>query len=193
MDKKKLTRLLDLSDANDGYVSVSEAKGLGIAQTYLCSLEEDGLFKKVSKGLYLKKGYARDVFYETSFRYRRAVFSFPSTLFLHGLVEEEHLSVNLPLNYLTQGIEGIACRHVGEKEYGLGQALVVTPRGNLVSSYDLERTMVDLVRHHEDFEINTFISIWRKAKEKSPYLEKLLAYAREFHVDGEIRLLLRLY
>ena len=193
MDKKKLERLLDLSDANDGYVSVAEAKGLGIAQTYLCSLEEDGLFQKVSKGLYLKKGYLRDPFYETAFRYRRVVFSFYSALYLHGLLQQERLSVNLPANYLTKGIEGIACRHVGEKEYSLGQCLVVTPRGNLVSSYDLERTMVDLIRHMEEFSNEEFLSLWKKGKEKSPYLEKLLRYGEEFHVSGELRLLLRLY
>ena len=193
MDKKKTEILFDLAESNDGYVSVSEAKQYGIAQTYLSSAESEGLFHKVCKGLYLKGGYERDPFYELSFRYKKAVFSFRSALFLHGLIDEETLEVNLPLNYFTSGIPGIVCAHAGAKEYGLGQSLVVTPRGNLVSSYDLERTMVDLLRHMDEFDNETFLSLWRKAKEKSPYLEKLFHYAEAFHVSGELKVMMRLY
>ncbi len=193
MDKKKTALLLDLAATNDGYVSVAEAKAYGIAQTYLCAAEEAGLFAKVSKGLYLKKGFERDRFYELFFRYHKAVFSLRSALFLHGLSDSETLAVNLPTNYLTKGIEGIACRHVGEKEYGLGQSLVVTPRGNLVNSYDLERTLIDLLRYNESFSKEKFLSLWLRGKEKSPYPEKLFSYAEAFHVDGELRLMMRLY
>ena len=193
MDKKKTALLLELSDTNDGYVSVAEAKGYGIAQTYLCSAEEEGLFLKVSKGLYIKKGYARDPFYELTFRYHKVVFSLESCLFLHGLKPEQTMTVHLPSNYLTQGIDGIFCRHVGNKEYQLGQSLVVTPWGNLVNAYDLERTLIDLLRAHNAFDKEEFLSLWRLGKEKSPYQEKLRAYAEAFHVSGELSLMEQLY
>ena len=193
MEKKKTAVLLELSDTNDGYVSVAEAKAYGIAQTYLCAAEEEGLFTKVSKGLYIKKGYARDPYYELMFRYRKAVFSLPSSLFLHGIVKEAELSVNLPANYMNKGVEGAHSRHVGEKEYALGQCLIVTPWGNLVNAYDLERTMIDLLRAHDNYSKETFVSLWLACKEKSPYPEKLGAYARAFHVEGELSLMDQLY
>ena len=189
MQKKKLTLLLELADDNDGYVSVADAKRYGIVQTYLCQAEEDGLFTKVAKGLYLKKGYGRDPFYELFFRYRKVVFSLDSALFLHGISQDLVLKVNLPTNYLTQGIEGIPCRHVGQKEYALGLSLAVTPWGNLVSAYDLERTLVDLIRYRDAFPKEAFLSYWRLGKEKAPNPERLSAYARAFHVEGELSLL----
>ena len=192
MEKKKTAILLELAEENDGYVSVSQAKDFGIAQTYLSSASEEGLFTRISKGLYLKRGYARDPFYELFFQYHKVVFSLRSALYLHGLSHEENLEVNLPLNYLTKGIPDIPCRHVGAKEYGLGQALVITPRGNMVNSYDLERTMIDLLRQHERFSKEEFLSLWRKGKEKSPYVEKLRDYAEAFHVEGELSLMMRL-
>lgn len=193
MDKKKTEILFDIVEDNDGYVSVSLARDFGVFQTYLCALEEQGFFTKVSKGLYVRKGYPRDIFYELSFRYHKAVFALPSALYLHHLAEEEVLQVNLPTNYLTSGIEGIKCRHVGEKEYRLGQSLVVTPRGNLVNSYDLERTLIDLLRARNNYEKEVFLSLWDKGMKKVPYRERLHSYAQAFHVEGELELLEYLY
>lgn len=193
MEKKKTAILLELAEDNDGYVSVAQAREFGIAQTYLSSATEEGYFVKISKGLYLKKGYSRDPYFELFFQYHKAVFSFRSALYLHGLSPSETVEVSLPLNYLTKGIPDIACRHVGAKEYGLGMALVITPRGNMVNSYDLERTLVDLLRHHDDFTKEEFLSLWAKGKEKSPYWDKLRAYAEAFHVEGELSLLRQLY
>ena len=41
-----MEKLLDLAEWNDGYVSVAEAKGFGISQTYLSQGEEAGVFQK---------------------------------------------------------------------------------------------------------------------------------------------------
>ncbi|MCR5348673.1 MAG: type IV toxin-antitoxin system AbiEi family antitoxin domain-containing protein [Bacilli bacterium] len=189
MEEKKTAVLLEYADLNDGYVSVESAKGQGIAQTYLSFAEKEGLFTKVSKGLYIKRGYMRDPFYELAFRYRKAVFSLKSCLFLHGVTQEETLEVHLPRNYCTHGIEGVSSRHVGEKEFTLGQSIVVTPRGNFVNGYDLERTMIDLLRNRVRYGKDDFLFLWRACKEKSPYREKLEAYAQAFHVEGELSLL----
>ena len=193
MDIKKTAVLLDLAERNDGYVSVSEAADFGVAQTYLCSAEEDGLFQKISKGLYLKKGYPHDRFYEVAFRYRKTVFARRSALYLHGLLEEETLEANLPSNYLTSGISGVRARHAGKKEYELGISLIVTPRGNLVNTYDLERTLIDVLRDIDSYTKEELLSIWEKAKEKSPYQDKMDAYASAFHVEGELSLMRKLY
>ncbi|MBQ7249875.1 MAG: type IV toxin-antitoxin system AbiEi family antitoxin domain-containing protein [Bacilli bacterium] len=189
MKKKNDELLLDLADENDGYVSAATARENGIAQTYLSNMCEQGIFIKAGKGLYRKRGYESDPFFELSFRYGKAVFSLDSCLFLHGLKDEQIISVYLPTNYLTRGIEGITCRHVGKKEYLTGQSLVVTPKGNLVMAYDLERTMIDLLRQRERFDKETFLLLWNAAKKKSPYPAKLARYAQTFHVEGELSLL----
>ena len=188
MKKKNDELLLDLADENDGYVSASIARENGIALSYLSSMCESGIFTRVGKGLYRKRGYEPDPFFELSFHYGKAVFSLDSCLYLHGLTPVLALSVNLPANYLTKGIEGASCRHVGEKEYLTGQSLVVTPKGNLVMAYDLERTLIDLLRAHERFSKEEFIALWQAGKKKSPYLGKLAQYAQAFHVEGELSL-----
>jgi hypothetical protein len=159
----------------------------------LSEVKDSGLFIKVSKGLYLKRGFERDPFFELSFRYKKVVFGLRSALYLRGLTDEPTLEVNLPLNYLTQGIEGVRARHVGEKEYGLGQTLAVTKQGNLVMTYSLERIMIDLLRRNGEFTKDEFVSLWLAAKNKNPYHDSLLSLAEVFHVEGEFALMDRLY
>ncbi len=192
MKKKNDELLLDLADENDGYVSAATARENGIAAAYLSSMCESGIFVRVGKGLYRKRGYEADPFFELRFRYAKAVFSLDSCLYLHGLTPALALSVNLPANYLTKGIEGANCRHVGEKEYLTGQSLVVTPKGNLVMAYDLERTLIDLLRAHERYSKAEFIALWNEGKKKSPYQAKLARYAQAFYVEGELSLVQQL-
>ena len=107
MDKKKAYQILELADNHDGYVSVEEAKAHGIAQTYLSEEEKQGLFRRVAKGLYLKRGYPLDPYFLLHYKYKKAVFSLRSALALHGLIDSDEISVNLPNNYMTKGIEGV--------------------------------------------------------------------------------------
>lgn len=194
MDTRKINRLKVLAENNDGYVSVEDAKAIGIAQTYLGLAVEMGEFQKVGKGLYLAKGYARDDYHLLHHRYKKAVFSFLSSAYLHGLLEEEPpLQVYLPTNYMTKGIEGASCRHYGDKEYNTGLSLIVSPRGSIVPCYDIERTLIDILRRREEMPKSRFLSIFEKAKKIGFYEEKLWKYASLFHVEEELKLLFYLF
>lgn len=193
MNKKKNEILLDLIENNDGYISVQEAKENGIERTYLFSLEEDGYLRKVARGLYLRKGLEVDPFYLIHFTYKKAAFSLRSSAFLQGLLPlEQTLSVNLPAGYMTKGILGAKSRHVGEKEYALGLSLAVSPNGTLVPCYDLERTMIDIIRYQESFSKEELEAALIEGFKKNPYQEKLDSYAKAFHLEAELKLIQKL-
>ena len=189
MDKKKAYQILELADNHDGYVSVEEAKAHGIAQTYLSEEEKQGLFRRVAKGLYLKRGYPLDPYFLLHYKYKKAVFSLRSALALHGLIDSDEISVNLPNNYMTKGIEGAKSRHVGNKEFNVGLALAVTPNGTLVPCYDIERSVLDTIRYLDQFTRAELSLIWKGAYAKGMDEEKLIEYAKTFHVEGEVRLI----
>lgn len=178
MKKKSIEKLLDLAEWNDGYVSVAEAKGFGISQTYLSQGEEAGVFQKAAKGLYIKKGYPIDPFFILHFRYRKAVFSLRSALYLHGFHVDPVLEVALPRNYMTAGIEGAGVIRKAGERYLLGQSLAVSPHGPLVPVYDVEMTIVDLILYRDRFSDEEYARILDEAKDKNIDKEKLLTYAR---------------
>ncbi|MDY2914086.1 MAG: type IV toxin-antitoxin system AbiEi family antitoxin domain-containing protein [Candidatus Enteromonas sp.] len=179
MEKKKLEKLLDLSEQNDGYVSVKEAREKGISQTYLSQAEELGVFRKIAKGLYLKKGYPFDPYYVLHFRYRKAVFCLRSALFLHGLgPSPEVMEVALPRNYMTSGIQGASCITKNGASYLLGWSLGVSPHGPLVPVYDLEMTLIDLILHRDNWGDEEYAKVLDHLPKEKIDKEKLARYAK---------------
>lgn len=183
MEKKKLARLFEIAENNDGYVSMDDLRLASIERTYLSLAVEEGLFARVGKGLYLRKGYEKDPYYLTHHTYKKAVIALKSAAILWGLLPEkgDPLMLYLPTGYMTKGISNSKCRHVGNKEYGLGQALLVTEKDNLVPSYDLERTILDIIRHPKLYGKEELKSSLQKGFAKKPDEEKLRGYAEAFH------------
>ncbi|MBO4540464.1 MAG: type IV toxin-antitoxin system AbiEi family antitoxin domain-containing protein, partial [Bacilli bacterium] len=111
MEKKKLAILLEISENNDGYVSMDDLKMHSIERTYLSLAVEEGLFTRVGKGLYLRKGYEKDPYFLTHHTYKKAVIALRSATILWGLLPEKGgpLMLYLPTGYMTKGIEGAKC------------------------------------------------------------------------------------
>lgn len=193
MNEKKSYEILVMAENNDGYISVSEAKAMGIAQTYLVLAEEEGQFKKIAKGLYIKRGFDPDPYYVIHYKYKKAVFSLLSAAYLHGLCQKpKEIYMFLPRNYMSKGIKDVSSFHVGDKEYSVGLSLQVTSQGKLVSTYDIERTFVDLVRYRNRFQID-IRQICRVFFQKNYRKDVLFEYAKTFSCVKEIELLFDLF
>ncbi len=193
VQNKKLATLLEIAENNDGYVSTDDLKRESIERAYLSFAVEEGLFRRVGKGLYLRKGHEEDPYYLLHHTYKKAVFASSSALALWGLCEDKGLTVYLPTGYMTAGIPNAKSRHVGKKEYGLGQTLIVTKKGNIVPTFDLERTLLDVIRHPYIYKKEELIKTLKAAYAKSPSLEKLEAYAKSFHCLEALRVIEALY
>lgn len=190
MKQKQSAWILDLAENNDGYVEVAALKQMGVAQTALSSLVEEGVFRKVAKGLYLRRGYPEDIYYILHRTYKKAVFSLRSSAVLQGLLDDgDEPYCNLPTGYMTHGLPGATCRHVGKKEFELGLSLAVTKHGNFVPCYDKERTLIDVLRYPESFSKKEIESIFRQAYPNANQ-EKLNGYARAFKSEGALKLAL---
>ena len=193
VENKKVSVLLEMADDNDGYVSVADATRFGIAQSFISDLVEQGLFNRVAKGLYIKKGYEVDPYYLLHYTYKKATFGYETSLFLQGIeAAKDPIEIYLPSNYMTSGIENTRCRHLGKKEYETGLILLVTPKGNLVPGYDLERLFIDTLRRKNELDKAGLLSRLKEIANKGLYKERLFAYAKSFHVKGEVELALKI-
>jgi phage regulator Rha-like protein len=76
-----------------------------------------------------------------------------------------------------------------KKEYlDTGRVEVVDFDGNTIPMYDMERTMCDLVRNRNSFEIQDFnAAIKAYARKKEKNLTKLFEYARMLRVEKLMR------
>jgi hypothetical protein len=70
----------------------------------------------------------------------------------------------------------------------VGKTQITTSFGHIVPMYNLERTICDLVRSRSSFEIQDLQSALKTyAKMKERNLNKLMEYAKLFHVEKKIR------
>ena len=195
MDEKKSYQILQFAEDHDGYVSVSEAKQFGIAQTYLVLAEEEGQFDKVAKGLYVKKGYPLDPHYIIHYRYPKAIFQLTSAAYLHNWLPHDRplMSVKCPQNYMTSGIEGCSCAHVNKKDYELGIGITLTRNGLIVAVTDKERTIVDFLRRKKDFDPSLVKTVLENAMASDLNWDLLQRYAEALGKQDEVSLLETLY
>ena len=188
MKEKKSYELLVLAENNSGYVSLMEAKAMGIAPVYLSEGVQEGRFQKVARGLYLRKGYSNDPYFVIQFTYRKAVFSGASALYLHGLIDEEPkvMEVTLPQNYMTKGIKGLRCSHANAERYLLGLGIAATKEGHLVSCYDKERAFLEAIRSPGSLDV---LAIAGRFFYEDHSKESLLGYAEALGLSDRLAFL----
>lgn len=182
---------MQFAEDRDGYVSVSEAKQFGIAQTYLVLAEQEGQFDKVAKGLYVKKGYPIDPHYIIHYRYPKALFQLTSAAYLHNWLPNDKLlmSVKCPRNYMTSGIEGCVCTHASKKDYEIGIGITLTRNGLIVATTDKERTIIDFIKHKNEFEPSMVKTVLENALSSDINWELLYHYGELLGCKEELELL----
>ena len=187
------TQLIDqLLRENNGYIKTSEALRNNISKpTFLKYVKENELIK-VAHGLYKTEDSWIDDFYVFQYRYPKIVFSHETAAYLFRMSSREpfELSVTLETGKSSSRLNksGLKVYKIKGELFEFGLTEVLTPYGNTVRSYDLERTFCDLVRSRNNIEIQevqTFIQAYFKNKDKN--IPQLMKYAKLFSIEKTIR------
>ena len=126
-----------------------------------------------------------------------AVFSHEEALYFYGLTDREPLvhALTVYSGYNTRRLKEAGCKvYTVKKELlEIGRQTGKSSQGNDIPVYDLERTICDLVRSRNSVEIQDFSTALKAyAARKDKDLNRLMQYARLFHVEKIIRSYLEL-
>lgn len=188
----KAEKLFDLSELRNGYLSVTEAQGLGISRTYIQEYISANGFERVARGLYKSPDVWTDYLYIIALKNEKAVYSFDTALMLNGLTEREpsdiFVTVSRAYNASHLRSTGIIVNYVRDEWVDLGRTVAKTTYGNEVSVYDMERTICDILRVRDKKDPQMFVyAIKEYAKSVNKNLPRLMKYAKEFGVEAELR------
>ena len=188
----KAEKLSDLVELRNGYLSVTEAQGLGISRTYIQEYISANGFERVARGLYKSPDVWTDYLYIIALKNERAVYSFDTALMLNGLTEREpsdiFVTVSRAYNASHLRSTGIIVNYVRDEWVDLGRTVAKTTYGNEVSVYDMERTICDILRVKDKKDPQMFVyAIKEYAKSANKNLPRLMKYAKEFGVEAELR------
>ena len=189
---KKYELLDQLVIQNNGYLLTSDVVEIGISKTYLSEYVKSNNMERVAHGIYMSENAWPDNLYLLGLRNKRIIYSHETSMYLHGLTDREpsYVTVTIRAGYNASHLrrENIKVYTVNDGVINLGKTSVKTVFGNTVSTYDIDRSICDIIMHKKDIEVqmfNTIVNEYMRSREKS--LQKLMLYAQALGVEAKIR------
>ena len=184
--------LKDISNKNNGLILTKDANDNGVSRASLSQLCKDGKISRVAMGQYVLSDALNDEMLSLSVRSELIVFSHESALFLNGISERtpfEH-TVTIPSSKTLARSISSQCKiyYIKDDLHELGKVRLITPMGNSVPSYDMDRTICDIVRSRSRIADETFLSSLKQyAVNPNKNLANLSLYADRMGVLQQVR------
>ena len=174
-----------------GMVTTRQVTQAGLHRSVLTKLVQEGQLYQISRGIYLKPSAWEDEMFLLQLRYGKGVFSHETALFLHELTDRTpHVfSMTFPKGYNAPSLkdENVMIRRVVPENYLLGLVEVSSPAGNSLRSYDVERTLCDIVRGNNTCDIQIVNQAMKRyAASRGKDINKLMSYAEQLRVKPKI-------
>lgn len=174
----------------DGYLRIKAVEDRGIYRFEAYNYLAEHNLKKVAKGVYVTKSADIDWPYIIQLRAKKAVISHESALYLHGVIEKPYqVSVTVPQGYnfarlQDKGVKIMTCKK-NLLDYGL--ETVTTKAGHTVKTYNMHRTMIDILRKEKTLPPG-ILEIAEKVYYSSPEFCKtvLLEYGDQFRARARV-------
>lgn len=177
---------------DSGILLTKNAIEAGISKHALYNFIRDNGFEKAAHGVYASPETWEDENYILSLRCPQGVLSHDEALYYHGLTDREPLqkTITIYTGYGTSRMvaDGIKVFTVKKELLDIGKEIVKTSYGHDIPLYNRERTICDLILSRNRFEIQDFqtaLKTYIMGKNKN--LNRLMEYAKLFHVDKKIR------
>ena len=180
-----------LKDQN-GILLTSDLRKHGIPRTYLSILEKNGEIQRISRGIYSAIGDIMDEMVGIQVRYKGAIFSHETAAYLLDLTDRTPLfySVTVPAGYNATSLKasGVKVYFVNRGLYLSGLITVKSPHGNDIRTFNLERTICDLLRSRNQIDVQQINeSLKRYVSKRDRNIDVLYSYARQFGIQKIVR------
>ena len=175
-----------------GVLEVSNIDELKVSKDNFYKFVKDNNYEKVGPGMYASKDDIVDELLVLHKRCPKGVISHDEALYYYGLIDREPLSHTITVysgfNASRLIKSGYTVYYVNKDLLNMGKVIVIDNFGNEIPMYDLQRTIIDLIRNRSKFEIQDFTTALKTyAKRPDKNLSKLYEYAKAFRVDKTLR------
>lgn len=181
----------NLLEENNGYITTAQVTEAGIQRRALSVLAEKKSIYRVTRGIYALPETWEDEMYFLQYRFSKGIFSNETALYLHGFSDRTPGSYTLtfPHGYNASGLKGqnAKAKFATPEIYSLGIMEKLSPCGNPLRVYDVERTLCDIVKGNNACDIqvvNQAMKAYAASKEKD--MAKLTGYAGRLRVKPKI-------
>ncbi len=191
-DNHPIPMLRHLLAHQNGLLFTSDLAKRGIPRTYLSILVKNGELQHISRGVYGVKDALTDDMASLQARYKAAIFSHETALYLWDLTDRSPLffSVTVPSGYNATSLKanGAKTYYVGRALYPLGRITARSPQAHDIQTYNLERTLCDILRSRNQIDIQfVTTALKRYVQRRDKNLDRLFDYAGKFSIQKIVR------
>lgn len=158
--------IIKMAKKNNGTVTTAMVVAAGFSRGNIKYLVDKGRIEKSTRGVYTLPEVWDDEIFNLQSRFKRGIYSHETALFLWDLTDRtpNRYHMTFPVNYnLTKPKEdGVRCAQCKKELYGLGITEVTTPGGNTVRTYNVERTLCDILRPHSRVDIQVMTQAFKR-------------------------------
>lgn len=173
---------------NKKIITTKESRIKGYSKKEFYDFIKENEYEKISHGIYASKDTFVDPLLVLKMRCPRAVASHDEALYYFELTDREPLKPTCTIN---SGYNASKLKKAGYKIYyvnnnllDIGKTKVIDNFGNEIYMYNLERTICDLIRNRNNFEVIEISNALKKyLKRKDKNIDLLFKYAKVFSID----------
>ena len=187
-----IEKVRDILKDQNGILLTSDLAKFGIPRTYLSILVKNGEIQRISRGVYSTANYMTDEMASIQARYKGAIFSHETALYLLGLTDRTPLfySVTVPAVYNATPLKasGAKVYFVNRGLYLVGVITMKSPHGNEIKTFNLERTICDVLRNRNQIDVQLVNEALKKyVIHKNRNIDQLYNYAKQFRIQKIVR------
>ncbi|WOY89251.1 type IV toxin-antitoxin system AbiEi family antitoxin domain-containing protein [Ligilactobacillus murinus] len=182
-------KILNIANSNDGVVLTKQVTAAKIPRSTLTDLVNAGLLFPVQRGIYVTENGYIDDFYLLQARYPKGVYSHETALYLQNFSDRAPVVPTMTFKYgtSTTRMKGEVKPIIVSKDLDLGK-IEIMRNGSKITTYNIERTLVDLLKTRYNTDFEQFIPALKKyATSKNKDINRLFRYAQHFGVDIELQ------
>ena len=185
---ERMAQLEQMAQKHGGILKTSMVVDAGISKPTLSAFIQKHGYERISSGIYCDPDTWLDELYLLQLRCPSLVFSHDTALFLYDLTDREPIAPTVTAktgynpSHLTK--EGVKVYTVKTDLFELGKTTHQTPYGNTVTTYNLERTICDIVRSRRTIDMQVYQDALKQySRRRDKNLHQLMEYARLFRVN----------
>lgn len=197
---KDYEKIKEFVNEKDNAITVNDFKDAKIKFYYINKLMEDNYIYKVRKGLYVKINSFEDEYFTIQNRYKKAIFSYNTALFFLNQTEvtPNMIDITIPNEYNVSTIdrERIRIHYTSRENIELGAIELKSPFGNNVKTYNLERTICDIVKNKNKcgLDLEQKNKVIRNAfSNKEIDKSMIIEYAKRLKCEKKIRMIMEVF
>ena len=185
-------KLEELIKKQHGTVLSADLDAYEIPRVYLQMMVAEGKLERVDRGVYVSTDSIEDEMFSMQTKYPKLIYSHETALYLHGLSDRTpfEYSASVPSGYKVVGsvADRFKIYYIKKELHELGVEAVKSSHGNPIRTYNVERTICDLIRSRSRIDIQILNdALKRYVKLKSADHSLLMDYARKLKIEAVLK------